>query len=137
MAQHPDLTLPDSVPEMEQYHCEPGLSLPFAFYTFCKLESQKFEEYRQICETNHGQNIVKLPPQAYFVGGSLRSILRYHVQLARGREFDPTYFIICIYRDSTSVVVVTLDDDDLECKPDLLMDKNGGLRSTPREPTNF
>jgi hypothetical protein len=29
------------------------------------------------------------------------------VQLVRDREFDPTYFIVCVYQDSTSVVVVT------------------------------
>ena len=123
MAQHPDLTLPNRVPGMEQYHNRPEQILPFAFYTLCELDSKRFEEYRQICEKSHDHNIVKLPPQAHFIGDSLRSILSYHVQLARGGEFDPTYIIVCVYRNATSVVVVTLHDDDLECKPDLLWTK--------------
>jgi len=130
MAEQPDLSLPDRVPEMEQYHDLPKKILPFAFYTLCDLDGERFEGYRRLCVTECDDGMVKLPPQARFVGESLQSIMTYHVELGRGGQFDPSSFIVCVYRDSTSVVVVTLDEDDLECKPDLLwikMDESGLL----------
>ncbi|KAK3048645.1 hypothetical protein LTR09_009954 [Extremus antarcticus] len=113
----PNLTLPDTIPEMEQYHDQPEQILPFALYTICELDDETLEDYRIKCATDCEDDMVRLPPQARFVGASLRQIVTSHLQLGRGGEFDPTYFIVCVHSDSTSVLVVTLDDDDLECKP--------------------
>ncbi|KAK3713330.1 hypothetical protein LTR37_008522 [Vermiconidia calcicola] len=120
MAGQPDLTLPDRIADMERYHEQPENILPFALYTLCELGDQEVEGYRRICASECDDDMVKLPPQSRFVGELLQTVVDYHMQLARGGEFDPTYFIVCAYHGSTSVVVVTLDDDEMECKPDRL-----------------
>lgn len=130
MTEQPDLSLPERVPEMERYHDAPMSLLPFALYTLCKLDNNKSESYRQMCATEIDDDQVRLPPRRNFHGESLRAIIRYHVELGRQGEFDATYFIVCAYGDCSSVVLVTLDDDDIECKPDLLwvpMDQAGLL----------
>jgi hypothetical protein len=136
MGDQPDLALPDRVPEMEQYHDSPERVIPFALYTLCDLDEATFERHRRLCCTgcdpddDEDYSSVRFAPRPRFVGESLRRIVDYHVELGRGGEFDPTYFIVCVYPESTSVVVVTLDDDELECKPDLLwikMDQSGLL----------
>lgn len=138
MTEQPDLSLPERVPEMERYHDAPMSLLPFALYALCKLDNNKSESYRQMCATDIDDDQVRLPPRWDFHGESLRAIIRYHVELGRQGEFDATYFIVCAYEDCSSAVLVTLDDDDMECKPDLLwvpMDQ-AGLTCTSLQVSN-
>ncbi len=61
-----------------------------------------------------------LSPESSFDSQSLRSIVEYHVSLGQDGKLDPCCFLECVYPQSTSVLAVTLDDDNLECKPDKL-----------------
>ena len=119
MAEEPDLTLPERVPEMEQYRKKPMELLPFAFYALCNLDAEQMEACRRLCATGIDDDTIKLPPRAHFQGQPLRSIVKYHVELGAGGEFDRKYLIFVVYPDSHTVILVTLDDSDLECKPDL------------------
>ncbi|KAK5166276.1 uncharacterized protein LTR77_008537 [Saxophila tyrrhenica] len=128
MANPPDLTLPDVIPEMRQYHDQPEDFLPFALYTLCELDDKTLERYRQRCASRCDDDTVKLPPKARFVGETLRQIVASHVQLGREGNFDPIYLLVCVYADSDLVLVVTLDDHDLECRPGQLwtsMERSG------------
>src|ERR1700750_286056 len=108
MGAGPDLTLPDHIPEMEQYHDQPENILPFAWYTLCELDDERLEDYRRRCATDCEDDMVKIPPQPRFVGDPLQSVVDYHLQLGHDGDFDPTYFLVCVDADSTSVVAVTL-----------------------------
>lgn len=130
MREQPDLTLPERVPEMERYHDSPMQLLPFALYALCNLDKDRMEAYRQLCASGLENDTVRLPSRWSFHGESLRAIVNSHVELGQRGEFDPTYFIVCAYAECSTVVLVTLDDDDMDCKPDLLwapMDQAGLL----------
>lgn len=122
-----DLSLPDKVPEMEQYH-EANL-LPFALYTLCNLSERDLNQLCVVCQSkcqlHEGQAQVLLPPQSCFIGQPLRAIVDYHVGLARNGQFDPRYIIIAVYQDweTHGVLVVTLNGDDFICRPDSLWSK--------------
>ena len=128
--EQPDLTLPKKVPEMDKYHDKPMEVLPFAFYALCNLDSKKMEAYRKLCATDLNDDTIKLPPQSKFLNKQLREVVKYHVELGAEGLFDRRYFVVCVYEDSHTVVVVTLDDDDLKCTPDLLwinIDESGSM----------
>lgn len=120
MAEQPDLTLPERIPEMAQYHDKPMDLLPFAFYTLCEIDDEKLEAYRLICTTDTQDKNVKFPPQYKFVDEPLQSVVDHHLELGKEGEFDAQYFAVCVYADSWTVVIVTLDDEDLQCEPDLM-----------------
>lgn len=48
--------------------------------------------------------------------------MEYHVGLGREGQFDPKYLIVVACRDwrTKGVVTVALDDEEMQCKPDLL-----------------
>jgi hypothetical protein len=48
--------------------------------------------------------------------------VEYHVELAKEGQFDPKYFTVVSYRDwrTKGVVIVALDEEEMQCKPDLL-----------------
>lgn len=82
---------------MEQYYQKPMEILPFAFYALCDLDSEKMKAYRQLCATDLDDNTIKLPPQAQFQNQPLRPIVKYHVELGAGVQFDTTYFMGFLY----------------------------------------
>ena len=55
----PDLTLPERIPEMEQYHDKPMELLPFALYTLCDIPDEKLESYRLICTTDTFSDLLR------------------------------------------------------------------------------
>ena len=115
-----DLTLPKRLPEMKPCLKKPESLLPFALYTLCDLHDETIEAYRQLCTTGILDKNVKLPAQMKFVGQPLHSNVEYHVELAKQEAFDWQYFIVCVYAESYTVLLVTLNDDEHECKLDLV-----------------
>lgn len=117
-----DLTLPETVPEAARYHSGSSLA-PIAVYSLCGLSDNDLEDLRATCESqceDEPQSNVRLPPRSRFTGQPLRRIIEYHLQLGDSDDFDPRYFIVATNKDwkNNGVLLVTLDDDDLECHPD-------------------
>ena len=102
--------------------------LPFALYSLCDMSNEELSAIRNICESKceneneNNEHIVQFPSQFRFAGQHLQAIINYHLELGRTGEFDPIYFIVVVSPQwqSQGVLLVTLDDDNLECKPDLL-----------------
>ncbi|KAL3420324.1 hypothetical protein PVAG01_08823 [Phlyctema vagabunda] len=124
MSTRPDLTLPARAPSIERLHDQPMELRPAALYTLISLSDTELEDLRLACErdtlpTQPGANI-RLAPRPRFLGDNLRAVFDYHLQLGTEGVFDPVYFLVAIDRDweNKGVLIVTLDDDDLECKVD-------------------
>lgn len=66
-----------------------------------------------------GKN-VSLAPQAKFINQPLRAVFKYHLELAEKDAFDPIRFIVAIVEDwkEKGVLLVTLNNDDMECRID-------------------
>lgn len=124
MATPLDLTLPTGTIFALRYRDQPMQTRPAALYTLVDVTDVELQEIREICESkceapNPGVN-VRLPPQAKFVGESLRAVFDYHLELGGGNTFDPMHFIAAIDRNwrANGVLLVTLDNGDQECKVD-------------------
>ncbi len=52
MATSPDLSLPETVPEMERCHEQPLQILHYALHTLCRLDDEKLKQYRSVCATD-------------------------------------------------------------------------------------
>ncbi|ETS81872.1 hypothetical protein PFICI_06874 [Pestalotiopsis fici W106-1] len=126
MSQHPDLSLPTRAPSMARYHDQPMTLHPAALYTLVDLTDAEFQALQDECEsgcleTGHERGTsVRPAPQSRFVGQPLRAVFDYHVGLGAQDTFEPRYFIAAVEKDwrVKGVILVTLDDDDLECKVD-------------------
>jgi hypothetical protein len=123
MASLPDLSLPATVPEMAVYHDREASDAPFAIYTLCDINEDDVTEIIETCDSAceiEGQ-IVR-PPRHRFPEGRLGDIVEYHVGLAKEGQFDPKYFIVvaCSEWRTKRVVIVALDDEEMQCQPDLL-----------------
>ena len=97
--------------------------LPFALYTLFDMNDNDFTQLRVACESLYeDEGIVRRAPRSKFTEEPLQAIVDYHLELGRSGEYHPTYFIVAVHQDwkSKGVIVVTLDDDELECRPDLL-----------------
>lgn len=139
MASLLDLSLPETVPEMAAYHDREGSDAPFAVYTLCDVDEVDITEIIKICDAAceiDGQVI--RPPRHHFPEGRLRDVVEYHVELARDGQFDPKYFMVvaCPERRTKGVVIVALDDEDMQCKPDLLWLKAEDVGLALSESTN-
>lgn len=68
------------------------------------------------------ERVVLPAPDHRFTNQSLKDIVRYHVALTQKEEFDPTYFVVLATPEwrTKGVMLVSLDDDDVQCKPDSL-----------------
>ncbi|KAK4160449.1 hypothetical protein QBC43DRAFT_270623 [Cladorrhinum sp. PSN259] len=125
---HPDLTLPRTAPSVGHFHDKPMELRPAALYTLVNFTDAELRELQQVCEsetfTNTPGSNVRLAPRSSFVGQSLRAIFDYHLEQNEQNEqdppLDPTHFIVAFDKDwkGKGVLLVTLDDDDLECKTD-------------------
>lgn len=96
---------------------------PFAIYTLCEVTEDDVTEIIKTCDSAceiEGQ--VLRPPRHRFPEGRLRDVVEYHVELAKEGQFDPKYFIEVACREwrTKGVVIVALDDEEMQCKPDLL-----------------
>jgi hypothetical protein len=126
MSQQLDLSLPARAPSMARYHDQPMTLHPAALYTLVDLTDAEFQELQDECEaecleTGHERGTsVRPAPQSRFVGQPLRAAFDYHVDLGTQDTYEPRYFIAAVEKDwrVKGVILVTLDDDDLECKVD-------------------
>lgn len=123
MAPLPDLSFLATVPEMATYHGQEASDGPFAIYSLCDFDEDDITEITKICDAAcelEGQSI--RPPRRRFLGRRLRDVVEYHVGLAREGQFDPRYFMVvsCLDWRTQGLVVVTLDDEGMQCKPDVL-----------------
>lgn len=122
MAPSIDLSLPESVPGIK-YHQEQCSTSPFALYTLCDSSDEDLAAFEKLCADDANmEEVVSRAPCHRFLNKRLEDIVTYHTDLGREQNYDPVYFIVIAdpaWR-TKGVVLVTLDDDDLECKPDLL-----------------
>jgi hypothetical protein len=126
MSDNPDLSLPAKAPSMAQYHDKPMTLYPAALYTLVDLTDIELGDLVRECEAgciNLGSEpgtSVCLAPQPRFVGQPLRAVFDYHLELGTQDTFDPRYFIVAVDKDwqAKGVILVTLDDDALDCNVD-------------------
>ncbi|KAI1733795.1 hypothetical protein F4680DRAFT_440383 [Xylaria scruposa] len=126
MSDTPDLSLPAKAPSMVRYHDEPMTLHPAALYTLANLTDEELEELERECETgcidtgNERGTSVRLAPQSRFVGQPLRAAFDYHLELGTQNTYEPRYFIAAVEKDwnTKGVILVTLDDDELDCNVD-------------------
>jgi hypothetical protein len=108
---------------MAACHDQEASDAPFAIYALCDVDEDDILEIAKTCNSVceiEGQVI--RPPRQYFPGGRLRDGVQYHVGLAKEGQFDPKHFIVlaCLDWRTEGVVIVTLDDEEMQCKPNLL-----------------
>ena len=119
-----DLTLPPTAPSVGRYHDQPMEQRPAALYALVDYSEAALQELARACESecegHEPGSVVRLPPRSLFVGESLRAVFDYHLELGSQGGFDPTLFVVAIDKDwrANGVLLVTLDDDDLECETD-------------------
>ncbi|KAI8958019.1 hypothetical protein F5Y11DRAFT_337575 [Daldinia sp. FL1419] len=126
MSDTPDLSLPAKAPSMERYHDAPMSLHPAALYTLVDMDDTELADLVRECESgcvdtgNDPGNSVRFAPRSNFVGQPLRAVFDYHLELGLQDTFDPCYFIAAVWKDwkTNGVIMVTLDDDDLECNVD-------------------
>ncbi|KAF1348207.1 hypothetical protein BDV97DRAFT_400367 [Delphinella strobiligena] len=111
-----DLTLPSRVPEISHYHTIPTKLNPFAIYNLSPSTDLQniLEATNSLCP----RSCISAAPSA-FPNDSLSSIIKHHLTLPSD-QFDPRYFLAVTSEDwrEEGILVVTLDDDELECRPD-------------------
>lgn len=126
-----DLRLPKSVPEVQWHKDASTDAMPFAVYTLVDLDDQQLDRILYECERKAREdcgleNRLRTSPEFHFPRQSLRSIIQKHIEVGRGGELDPTYFIVVADPDwrERGVLLVTLDDsEDFACTPDFLWSK--------------
>ncbi|KAI5253511.1 hypothetical protein E4T42_02914 [Aureobasidium subglaciale] len=122
-----DLTLPESVPQMARHHTRPMTLDPFALYFLVDC-THDLDEIIKACNSEClRDDYVQCRTRTAFESGSLNEIISHHVVVCEAEHLDPRYIIVVANEDwkKSGVVMVTLDDDDLECKPDLFWIKVG------------
>ncbi|KAI6088377.1 hypothetical protein F4821DRAFT_234413 [Hypoxylon rubiginosum] len=126
MSDTPDLSLPAKAPSMARYHDEPMTLHPAALYTLVDLSDAELRDLKRKSESgyidtgNERGTSVRLAPLPRFIGHPLRAVFDYHLELGTQNTFEPRYFIAAVEKDwkSQGVILVTLDDDDLDCNVD-------------------
>ena len=110
--------------------------LPAALYTLVPISDSDLSDLQTLCESQSevdvpGRNIALPPiPSTQFVGKSLKDVMDYHLELiSRNHDsegFDIPRFVVVVDEDwrtkaggSPAVMLVTLDDDELECRTDM------------------
>ncbi|KAI1379799.1 hypothetical protein F4677DRAFT_407680 [Hypoxylon crocopeplum] len=126
MSDNPDLSLPAKAPSMARYHDEPMTLHPAALYTLVDLTDAELGDLERKCEAgcidtgSEPGTSVRLAPRPRFVGQPLRAVFDYHLELGTQNTFEPRYFIAAVEKDwrAKGVILVTLDDDELDCNVD-------------------
>ncbi|KAI1182562.1 hypothetical protein F5B17DRAFT_449499 [Nemania serpens] len=126
MSGSPDLSLPAKAPSMARYHDQPMTLHPTALYTLLDLTDAELADLARECETgcvdtgSEPGQCVRPAPQPRFVGQPLRAVLDYHLELGTQDTFEPRYFIAAVEKSwqTRGVILVTLDDDELDCNVD-------------------
>ncbi|OJD33962.1 amino acid permease protein [Diplodia corticola] len=125
------LALPQQLPEVEHWRDEPVSLLPAALYTLTPLvDSTELIRLQDMCEskcdTYSRGECIRPPPDGRwnFSGQKLDAVVRHHVELAKGYQFNPLHFFVAVPGAGPAaegaVLFVTLDaDDEAEgCVPD-------------------
>ncbi|KAI1084531.1 hypothetical protein F5B20DRAFT_522058 [Whalleya microplaca] len=126
MSDNPDLSLPAKAPSMARYHDDPMTLHPAALYALVDLTDAEFGDLERECEAgcidtgNEPGTSVRLAPRPRFVGQPLRAVFDYHLELGTQNTFEPRYFVAAVEKDwqTKGVILVTLDDDELDCNVD-------------------
>ncbi|KAI0122358.1 hypothetical protein F4814DRAFT_408456 [Daldinia grandis] len=126
MSDNLDLSLPAKAPSMARYHDEPMTLHPAALYTLVDLDDAELSCLERECESqcvatgSEPGTSVRLAPRSRFVGQPLRAVFDYHLELGTHNTFEPRYFIATHEKDwrTKGVILVTLDDDELDCNVD-------------------
>ena len=111
---------------MARYHDEPMALHPAALYSLVDLTDAELGDLERECEVacvdtgNEQGTSVRLASQPRFVGKSLRTVFDYHLELGKQNTFEPRYFIVAVDKEwrNRGVLLVTLDDDELDCNVD-------------------
>lgn len=111
-----DITLPSRVPEMSRYHTIATGLKPFALYILSPHPLDLPDLLKTTNSLCPRPDYVKAAPKTIFKN-SLKEVVNYHLTLS---QFDPRYFLAVTTEDwrEKGILVVTLDDDDLDCEPD-------------------
>ncbi|KAI5210536.1 hypothetical protein E4T39_00314 [Aureobasidium subglaciale] len=120
-----DLTLPEGVPKMARHHTRPMALDPFALYFLVDCMSEAGDIIKACNSECLRDDYVQCRTRTAFESGSLNEVIDYHVDNCEDELLNPRYIIVIADKDwkKNGVVVVTLDDDNLECKPDLFWTK--------------
>lgn len=119
------LALPPKVPEVGHWREEPSPLLPAALYSLADFSEADLVQLQDVCEskcdTHRRGECVKPPERWKFAGQKLDAIVEHHIELAKGRQFDPLHFVVAPSTTwvTDGVLFVTLDSDEEECVPDL------------------
>lgn len=111
---------------MARYHDEPMTLHPAALYTLVDLTDAELGDLERECEAacvdtgNERGTSVGLASQPRFVGQPLRAVFDSHLELGEQNTFEPRCFIVAVEKEwrSKGVILVTLDDDELDCNVD-------------------
>ncbi|KAI0107562.1 hypothetical protein GGR51DRAFT_516046 [Nemania sp. FL0031] len=122
----PELSLPAKATSMARYHDEPTTLRPAALYTLVELTDAELANLERECEAGcidtgaERGTCVRLAPRPRFVGQPLRAVFDYHIELGTQNTFDSRYFIAAVDKSwqTRGVILVTLDDDELDCNVD-------------------
>ncbi|KAH6684683.1 hypothetical protein B0J14DRAFT_693859 [Halenospora varia] len=100
--------LPEKAP-VEQYHNGNFNSCPAALYKIADLSGAEFQELHRVADKGSMSE-----------DNPLRAVYDYHLELGKQKVYHATLFIVAIDLDwkKNGVLIVTLDDDDLECNVD-------------------
>lgn len=107
---------------MARLHDKSGTLNPYVIYLLVNMSDDEAAHLRSICNTEcPNDNYVVLAPQSKFISGPLTKVVDYHVQMTMNGQYEPRHFLAVADKDweDKGILIVTLDDDDRECKTDL------------------
>ncbi|KAL1310533.1 hypothetical protein AAFC00_000816 [Neodothiora populina] len=116
-----DLTLPEKVPEMAEYQHKECPFNPFALYSLVECTEMRQDLLKASNSECPDDDYVKLAPQMSVLSGSLKEVIAYYIKLvAEEDNLNYRYFLVVTTEDwrRKGIAMVTLDDDELECRPD-------------------
>jgi hypothetical protein len=111
---------------MDRFRDIPADILPFALYTHVSLSDEEVTRLIETCNRQLEPSVrdtVRLGPRNDFCDQPLRASFQHHInEVAHRREFYPFYFAALVTQDweNSAVLLVTLSDDNDECKVDKL-----------------
>lgn len=121
----PDLSLPEHVPEMEEYQHQPMDGKPFPLYTLARAAALDMEVVCERCNAKCDDDIIKqtrpapVTPTNRFVDQPLKEVVDFHRNMIRDDDWDKLYFAVVTEDDwaTKGLLLVTLGFNT-ECRPD-------------------
>jgi hypothetical protein len=119
----PNLTLTATAPSVRKYQTLHMELHPIALYTLISLSSADLASIQARCESQcdseQPRDNVLLAPQHSFSKQPLLAVFDYHLENGENEKpFSPIYFLVAVDEEfeGNGVLLVTLDDDEMECK---------------------